>query len=146
MFNPDFKEFVELLVKNQVEYLVVGGYAVSIHGYPRYTGDLDIWINPTQNNAEKVLSCINEFGFSSFELTDKDFTKEYGIVQLGYPPVRIDIINSIDGVNFEECFQKKSIINIDDLSVNFISLEDLITNKKNTARPRDIDDVENLSK
>lgn len=146
MFNPDFKEFVQLLIKNQVEYLIVGGYAVSIHGYPRYTGDLDIWINPTKNNAEKVLACINEFGFSSYELTDKDFTKEYGIVQFGYPPVRIDIINSVDGVNFEECFQKKSIIEIDGLPVNFISLEDLITNKKTTARPRDIDDVENLSK
>lgn len=146
MFNPDFKEFVQLLVKNQVEYLVVGGYAVSIHGYPRYTGDLDVWINPTKSNAEKVLTSIHEFGFTSYDLTEKDFTKEYGIVQLGYPPLRIDIINNLDGVNFEECFQKKSIIEIDDLPVNFISLEDLIINKKTTARPRDIDDVENLSK
>jgi predicted nucleotidyltransferase len=146
MFNPDFKEFVELLVKNQVEYLVVGGYAVSIHGYPRYTGDLDIWINPTEKNAEKILACINEFGFSSYKLTKKDFTKEYGIIQFGYPPVRIDIINNVDGVNFDECFLRKSIIDIDGLSVNFISLEDLITNKRTTARPRDIDDVENLSK
>lgn len=146
MFNPDFKEFVQLLIKNQVEYLIVGGYAVSIHGYPRYTGDLDIWINSTDSNAQKVLSCIKEFGFSSSELTESDFTKKYGIIQLGYPPVRIDIINNVDGVNFEECFQKKSIIEVENLQVNFISLEDLITNKKTTARPRDIDDVENLSK
>lgn len=146
MFNPDFKEFVQLLIKNQVEYLIVGGYAVSIHGYPRYTGDLDIWINSTDSNAQKVLSCIKEFGFSSCELTESDFTKKYGIIQLGYPPVRIDIINNVDGVNFEECFQKKSIIEVENLQVNFISLEDLITNKKTTARPRDIDDVENLSK
>lgn len=146
MFNPDFKEFVQLLIKNQVEYLVVGGYAVSIHGYPRYTGDLGIWINSTKNNAEKVLTCINEFGFSSSELTEKDFTREYGVVQIGYPPVRIDIINNVDGVTFENCFKKKSIIEIDGLPVNFISLEDLITNKKTTARPRDIDDVENLCK
>lgn len=130
MFNPDFKEFVQLLIKNQVEYLVVGGYAVSIHGYPRYTGDLDIWINPTKNNAEKVLTCVNEFGFTSYELTEKDFTKEFGIVQFGYPPVRIDIINNVDGVDFEKCFQKKIIIEIDDLQVNFIGLEDLIINKK----------------
>ena len=146
MFNPDFKEFVQLLIKNQVDYLIVGGYAVSIHGYPRFTGDLDIWINPIKPNAQKVLYCIKEFGFSSVELSENDFIKKYGIVQLGYPPVRIDIINNVDGVNFQECFQKKSIIEIENLQVNFISLEDLITNKKTTARPRDIDDVENLSK
>lgn len=146
MFNPDFKEFVQLLNKNQVEYLVVGGYAVSIHGYPRYTGDLDIWINPTKSNAEKVLSCVNEFGFSSYGLTEKDFTKEFGIVQFGYPPIRIDIINNVDGVTFKECFKKKLVIEIDELLVNFIGLEDLIKNKKTTARPRDIDDVDNLSR
>lgn len=146
MFNPDFKEFVQLLVENQVEYLVVGGYAVSIHGYPRYTGDLDIWINPTPENAKKVLVSLNEFGFSSYNLMEKDFTREYGIVQLGYPPIRIDIINTVDGVNFGECFQRKSVINIDGMHVNFISLEDLIKNKKTTARPRDIDDIENLTK
>jgi len=139
MFNPDFKEFVQLLIKNQVEYLVVGGYAVSIHGYPRYTGDLDIWINPTPKNSVKVLDCLNE-------LTENDFIKEYGIIQLGYPPVRIDIINTLDGVTFDECFQNKSIIEIDGLSVYIISLNDLIKNKKTIARPRDIDDIENLTK
>jgi len=146
MFNPDFKEFVQLLIKNQVEYLVVGGYAVSIHGYPRYTGDLDIWVNPTVKNSAKVLDCLNEFGFSSLELTENDFIKEYGIIQLGYPPVRIDIMNTLDGVKFDECFQNKSIIEIDSLPINFISLNDLIKNKKTTARPRDIDDIENLTK
>ena len=146
MFNPDFKEFVQLLIENQVEYLVVGGYAVSIHGYPRYTGDLDIWINPTPENAKKVLVSLNEFGFSSYNLMEKDFTREYGIIQLGYPPIRIDIINTVDGVNFRECFQRKTVINIDGMHVNFISLEDLIKNKKTTARPRDIDDIENLTK
>lgn len=146
MFNPDFKEFVQLLIKNQVEYLVVGGYAVSIHGYPRYTGDLDIWINPTVKNSVKVLDCLTEFGFSSLELNENDFIKEYGIIQLGYPPVRIDIMNTLDGVTFDECFQNKSIIDIEGLPVNFISLNDLINNKKATARPRDIDDIENLTK
>jgi predicted nucleotidyltransferase len=145
MFNPDFKEFVQLLIENQVEYLVVGGYAVSIHGYPRYTGDLDIWINPTPDNAKKILVCLNEFGFSSYELTEKDFTKEYGVIQLGYPPVRIDIINTVDGVNFGDCYQRKSEVEIDCLPVNFISLKDLIKNKRTTARPRDIDDIENLT-
>jgi len=125
---------------------VVGGYAVSIHGYPRYTGDLDIWVNPTLKNSVKVLDCLNEFGFSSLELTENDFIKEYGIIQLGYPPVRIDIMNTLDGVTFDDCFKNKSIIEIDSLPVNFISLNDLIKNKKATARPRDIDDIENLTK
>jgi len=146
MFNPDFREFVKLLIKNQVEYLVVGGYAVSIYGYPRYTGDLDVWINPTPKNSIKILVCLNEFGFSSLELTENDFIKEYGIIQLGYPPVRIDIMNTLDGVSFDECFQNRSIIEIDGLPVNFISFNDLIKNKKTTARPRDIDDIENLTK
>lgn len=146
MLNPDFKEFVKLLIKNQVEYLVVGGYAVSIHGYPRYTGDLDIWINPTPKNASLVVQTIDEFGFSSFELKEEDFTKQYGIIQLGYPPVRIDIINTIDGVEFNECYSRKAVFDIDGLKVNFIKLEDLIKNKKATARPRDIDDIENLTK
>lgn len=146
MLNPDFKEFVKLLIKNQVEYLVVGGYAVSIHGYPRYTGDLDIWINPTPQNASLVVQTINQFGFSSFELKEEDFTKQYGIIQLGYPPVRIDIINTIDGVDFNECYARKAVFDIDGLKINFINLEDLIKNKKTTARPRDIDDIENLTK
>lgn len=146
MLNPDFKEFVKLLIKNQVEYLVVGGYAVSVHGYPRYTGDLDIWINPTPKNASLVVQTIDEFGFSSFELKEEDFTKQYGIIQLGYPPVRIDIINTIDGVHFDECYARKAVFEIDGLKINFIKLEDLIKNKKATARPRDIDDIENLTK
>lgn len=146
MLNPDFKEFVKLLIKNQVEYLVVGGYAVSIHGYPRYTGDLDVWINPTPQNASLVVQTIDDFGFSSFELKDEDFTKQYGIIQLGYPPVRIDIINTIDGVGFTECYARKAVFDIDGLKINFINFEDLIKNKKTTARPRDIDDIENLTK
>lgn len=146
MFNQDFKEFVRLLTENQVEYLVVGGYAVTVHGYPRYTGDLDVWINPTKTNAQNVLSCINDFGFSSYGLTENDFIKEDGMVQIGYPPIRIDIINNIDGVVFEECYKNKTIIEIENFPVNFISLIDLIKNKKTTARPRDIDDIENLTK
>src|ERR1035437_685998 len=98
MFSQDFREFVELLNKNKAQYLIVGGYAVGFHGYPRYTGDLDIWLNPTQANAEKVVLAVNEFGFSSYGLTKEDFTKENNVVQLGYPPLRIDLLTQIDGV------------------------------------------------
>lgn len=94
MFSQDFKEFIELLAKNKVEYLIVGGYAVGIHGYPRYTGDLDVWVNPTEQNSTLVLNAVDEFGFSSFKLTQNDFSKPGNVIQLGYPPLRIDLITS----------------------------------------------------
>lgn len=145
IFNKDFKEFVELLIKNKVEYLIVGGYAVGVHGYPRFTGDLDIWINKSDENAKRILNCINEFGFSSYNLTLSDFTRNGSIIQLGYPPVRIDIINHVDGVEFSECYKNKKIVLVSNLEIYFIGYDDLIKNKKATSRPRDIDDIENLS-
>lgn len=144
IFNQDFKDFVKLLTENKVEYLIVGGYAVGVHGYPRYTGDLDIWINNSDENAKRILKCVNDFGFSSYNLKLTDFTKDGRIVQLGYPPIRIDIINLVDGVKFSECYKNKKIVKIDDLDVNFIGYDDLIKNKKATSRPRDIDDIQNL--
>jgi predicted nucleotidyltransferase len=145
MFSRDFREFIELLIKNKAEYLIVGGYAVGIHGHPRYTGDLDIWLNPTPQNAELILKSVNEFGFSSFNLSQSDFTKAGNVIQLGYPPLRIDLLTEIDGVAFEECFKNRKEVLIEDLKVNFISHDDLLKNKKATGRPRDIDDIENLS-
>ncbi len=144
MLSQDFKEFVKLLIDHKVEYLIVGGYAVGIHGHPRYTGDLDIWINPTLENANKVVKCVNEFGFGSFNLTSQDFIKEGNVIQFGYPPLRIDILTSIDGVNFSDCILNKKDVEIDGMLVYFIGLTDLLKNKKETGRPRDIDDIENL--
>jgi len=144
MFSPDFKEFVQLLINNKVEYLVVGGYAVGIHGHPRYTGDLDIWLNPTEENANKILTSLNEFGFSSFGLSHSDFCKEGTIIQLGYPPLRIDLLTSIDGVTFEECYKNRKEVEIEDIIVYFIGYNDLIKNKKESGRLRDLDDINNL--
>jgi predicted nucleotidyltransferase len=144
MFSQDFKEFVELLIKNKAEYLIVGGYAVGIHGHPRYTGDLDIWLNPSDENAKRILACVNEFGFSSYGLTYLDFTKEGNVIQLGYPPLRIDLLTQIDGVTFNECFKNRIEILIDELKVNFIGYDDLIKNKKESGRLRDLDDLDNL--
>jgi predicted nucleotidyltransferase len=144
MFSQDFKEFVELLIKNNVEYLIVGGYAVGIHGHPRYTGDLNIWLNPTTENAKNILLSVNQFGFASFGLTVDDFTKEGNIIQLGYPPLRIDLLTQIDGVYFEECYLNKIEIEIDNIRVNFIGYKDLIKNKKESGRLRDLDDINNL--
>jgi len=145
ILNPDFKDFVKLLTENKVEYLIVGGYAVGIHGYPRYTGDLDIWINDTTENARLVLKCVEDFGFASYNLAVSDFTKPGNIIQLGYPPVRIDIINQADGVNFDECYKNKKDVTADDITLYFIGYDDLLKNKKTTSRPRDIDDIENLT-
>ena len=144
MFSQDFREFIELLIKNKAEYLVVGGYAVGVHGHPRYTGDLDIWLNATPLNAERILQSVNEFGFSSFKLTQEDFTKPGNVIQLGYPPLRIDLLTEIDGVTFKECFRNRKEVTIDDLTVNFIGYEDLLKNKKESGRPRDIDDIDHL--
>jgi hypothetical protein len=144
MFSQDFREFVELLIKHKVDYLIVGGYAVGIHGYPRYTGDLDIWLNNTPENADKILKVVNEFGFSSYGLTATDFTKPENIIQLGYPPLRIDLLTHIDGVSFDECFPNRKEVVIESLTVNFISYHDLLKNKKASGRNRDKDDIENL--
>ncbi len=144
MFSQDFRDFVQLLIKNDVDYLIVGGYAVGIHGHPRYTGDLDIWLNPSVENAKRILLAVNEFGFSSYKLAVDDFIKEGNVIQLGYPPLRIDLLTEIDGVHFDECFKNKLVVDIDDLKVNFISYNDLIQNKKASNRYKDLDDIENL--
>ena len=144
MFSQDFREFIELLIKHKAEYLIVGGYAVGVHGHPRYTGDLDIWLNPSPQNADLILQCVNEFGFSSYGLTQSDFIKQGNVIQLGYPPMRIDLLTEIDGVTFEECYENRKVVVIDDLHVNFIGYEDLLKNKRESGRPRDIDDIDNL--
>jgi len=146
MFSKDFREFVELLIKHNAEYLVVGGYAVGIHGYPRYTGDLDIWLNPTEENAKKILQAVNEFGFSSYKISIRDFTKEGNVIQLGYPPLRIDLLNSIDGVAFRECYANKKVFEVDGFKIDFISYQDLLKNKRASNRPQDIADLDNLSR
>jgi len=144
--EPDFEDFISLLNKYHVEYLIVGGYAMAFHGRPRYTGDLDIWINISESNAEKMLTVLAEFGFSSLLFIREDFLKENIINQIGYPPLRIDILTSIDGVTFNEAFSQKKMIQIDELEVAFIGLSQLIENKKASNRAQDIADIESLKK
>jgi len=145
VFTKDFKEFVELLIKHKVEYLIVGGYAVGVHGHPRFTGDLDVWLKMSTENAAKILSAVNEFGFSSYQLSTEDFLKEGNIIQLGYPPIRIDLLTQIDGVGFDDCYKNKLIVEVSGTGVNFIGYDDLLKNKKASGRHRDFDDLENLS-
>jgi hypothetical protein len=144
MLTPDFREFVELLIKHKVEYLIAGGYAVGIYGHPRYTGDLDIWLNRTEENAIKIIATVKEFGFQSFNLSPQDFLKKENVIQLGYPPLRIDLLTDLDGVSFSECFANKIEVELEGLKVNFIGYADLIKNKTSTGRPIDLDDIENM--
>lgn len=142
--NKDFKEFITLLNSNNVHYLIVGGYAVAFHGHPRYTKDLDVWIWAEPGNAEKLIKVIKEFGFDSLDLLSNDFTTPDTIIQLGYPPNRIDIITGVSGLEFEHCYPKRVEFTIDDIVINFIDLENLKKNKRATGRFQDMADLENL--
>ncbi len=140
----DFREFLQLLNRNNVRYLIVGGYAVAYHGHPRSTGDIDIFIESTKLNAFSILKALDDFGFSELGITKDDLTAEDNIIQLGYPPLRIDILTSIDGLNFQEAWGNRIIEHIDDLSLNIICLNDLLKNKRSTNRKKDEADVEEL--
>ncbi|MDE0318144.1 MAG: nucleotidyltransferase [Candidatus Poribacteria bacterium] len=140
----DFKEFLKLLNSHQIKYLLIGGYAVNYHGYPRTTGDIDIWVAIQQENAEKLVDTLREFGFESAQLTVDLFMKEDQIVRMGIPPFRIELLTTISGVNFEECYLDRITDVIDDVEVQIISLEHLKLNKQASGRYKDLDDLENL--
>lgn len=144
MLNPDFKEFVQSLNASGVRYLLVGGYAVAIHGHPRYTKDLDIWIERSDENAGRVLDAIKAFGFGSLPLTKADFISPDGIVQLGYPPGRIDLINQCSGVDFVECYARRMTVEVEGVPVTVIDLESLKINKRASGRHQDLADLEEL--
>ena len=146
MFSPDFLDFIKLLNKHQVEYMVVGGYAVGLHGYPRYTGDLDIWINISDSNADKMLIALNDFGVKIEGLTKNDFLRENPMsgVHFGREPLRIDILNSIDGVKFEECYSQKQVTKFEGVTIHYIHFKDLKKNKLSTGRSKDKADIEEL--
>ncbi|MBC6109889.1 hypothetical protein H7U22_05590 [Pedobacter sp. CCM 8938] len=145
MLSDDFEDFLKLLNHYDVEYLVVGGYAMAFHGKPRYTGDLDVWINISETNALRMVSVINDFGFASVGFTAEDFSRPNLINQIGYPPLRIDILTSIDGVEFDEAYEVKLKIELDaGVDVNYIGLDELIKNKKSSGRKIDISDVSDL--
>lgn len=143
----DFEDFVKLLNQHKVEYMVVGGYALAFHGKPRHTGDLDIWINISVKNASRMLLVFKSFGMSSMGFKKEDFLKPGYITQIGYPPLRIDILNSIDGVEFNEAVKHMNRIEIEtDLPLNYIGLNDFIKNKKATGRMQDLADIQEISK
>ena len=127
--DRDLREFVESFVANDVRFLIVGGYAVAAHGLPRYTGDLDAWIWVSPTNAERVLRSLEAFGFTGLGLTKDDFIKPDTVIQLGSPPYRIDILTSVEGVEFDDAWSRRVVVSINDLEVPFIGRDDLLANK-----------------
>lgn len=144
MLNKDFKEFAELLNSTGVDYLVVGGYALAAYGHPRYTGDLDIWVRRSSGNAGKLLEALRQFGFGTLGLTEGDFLLPDRVIQLGYPPARIDLLTSKDGVEFDSCFAARVIMDVNGTSLPFIGLDDFRSNKRASGRARDLADLESL--
>ena len=142
----DFEDFLELLNKHKVEYMVVGGYALAFHGKPRHTGDLDIWINITPENAWSMVQVVKEFGMQSLGLEEADFLRPGYITQIGYPPLRIDILNHIDGLEFTEAKKEMQIIETDGLPVRYIGLHDFVRNKLASGRPQDLSDIQEIQK
>ncbi len=146
MFSPDFIDFIETLNNHEVEYMVVGGYAVALHGYPRYTGDMDIWINISEANATKMLIVLKDFGVSIPGLTKDDFLRANPLsgVHFGREPLRIDILSTIDGVKFEDCFPNRQTTQFQGTTINYIHFNDLKKNKLSSGRTKDKADIEEL--
>ena len=143
----DFEDFVKLLNLHVVEYMVVGGYALAFHGKPRHTGDLDIWINISENNADRMLRVLKDFGLSAMGFKNEDFLKPGYISQIGYPPLRIDILNTIDGIEFNDAVKDMNQVEVEkDFIINFIGLNDFVKNKKATGRIQDLADIEEIKK
>jgi len=142
--NKDFREFVELLNSNGVRYLVVGGYAVALHGYPRFTGDFDVWVATDPENAMRLAKVLADFGFAGLKYSAKDFARPGYAIQLGRPPYRIDLLTSIDAVTFSRAYRRRRMVRAGALAIPFISLDDLLRNKRATGRPQDLADVAKL--
>jgi predicted nucleotidyltransferase len=140
-----FKRFIKLLNEHDVKYIILGGQAVIFWGHIRYTGDMDIIIEPSPENAEKLILALLHFGYDVYDFRTEDFTDPESTIQLGVEPDRIDILCSTKGITFEECFQNKVVVKIEDTSYNFINLDDLLKNKKAVGRPKDIEDINNLT-
>ena len=142
--EKDYEEFLELLNKHNVRYCIIGAFALAFHVRPRYTKDMDIWIEASTDNANRLLIALNEFGFGSLNLAVEDFSTQGNIIQLGYEPVRIDLLTSIKGLKFEDAWKNRVPGPYGKQTVNFIDRQNLIKSKKISNRPQDIADLELL--
>jgi hypothetical protein len=141
---PDFREFLRLLNAHGVEYLLIGGYAVGYYGYPRATNDLDVWIAVHPDNASRMLDALRTFGFPQRDLSPEPFLEENRIVRMGIPPMRIEILTTISGVEFSDCYAERTVAPIDGVDVSLVSLPHLKANKRASGRNKDLDDLEHL--
>jgi hypothetical protein len=144
--NSDFSDLLRILADNNVRYMVIGGYAFMQYAEPRYTKDLDLWISTDATNAEAVYRALQEFGAPLEGMTENDFAEEGFFYQMGVPPVRVDILMGIPGVEFEDAWQRRVQFDFDDLTVIFISKQDLIQAKRASGRPLDLQDADLLAK
>jgi hypothetical protein len=144
ILSQDFKEFLESLNLNEVRSLVIGSYAMAFHNSPRFTKDLDVWLECSPENAKKVLKALVDFGFGTLDLAEADFSTPKRVIQLGYPPQRIDLLTSAAGVDFDECYLRRNTALIDGIQVAYIDIEGLKANKRATGRLQDLADVERL--
>jgi hypothetical protein len=135
---------LKLLNSEKVEYLLVGGYAVGYYGFPRATGDMDIWVASTPENASRIVAALKKFGFSDATLSPEPFLKPEQVIRMGFPPLRIELLTSISGVTFSECFAQRTVGILNDVSINLISLEHLKINKKASGRLKDLSDLQQL--
>jgi hypothetical protein len=140
--QQDFRDLLELFNAHKVEYMIVGGYALAFHGAPRYTGDIDIFIKSDAENAQRILSALDKFGFKSIGLTIEDFENPEKVVQLGVPPVRVDIITSLSGVTWEDAYSGRETGKYGDISVYYIGRKQFISNKRAIGRKKDLADIE----
>ncbi|MBL7661312.1 nucleotidyltransferase [bacterium] len=140
----DWKEFIELLNSNNVDYLVVGAWALAAHGRPRFSGDIDFYVRRSKDNSKKILKVLKEFGFGSLDITEEDLCRAHFVVQLGVEPCRIDIITDISGVEFDEAWAEKFASELDGLKVNFLSSKHLMINKRSAGREKDLRDAADL--
>ena len=142
--HPDFKDFLRQLTSHNVRYLLVGGYAVGYHGYPRATGDMDIWIEMSESNSKKVASAFHDFGMPDEATSEDLFLEKNKVIRIGVPPVRLEVITSASGVDFNECYLNREVVEIDGIPINLISLQDLKKNKRAAGRHKDMEDMEHL--
>lgn len=147
IFNEDFRDFIDALNRHQVEYLLVGGYAVILHGYRRSTGDMDVWVNITLENHKRLLKAFLDFGLPTLDISEDNFLKndEMDVFSFGTPPVCIEILKKVKGCNFDEAFSKSRLFYENGLEIRFIHLNTLIEAKKASGRYKDLDDIEKLS-
>jgi len=146
MLNKHFQDFLGLLEKHHVEYVIVGGYAVGVHGFPRYTGNIDIFVGLSSENAARLVDVFNEFGFASLSLKAIDFLEPDTVVEVGREPMKIQVLTGIDGVTFDRCRSDRMMVNVSGLQVPFIGFESLLANKAASPRSKDRIDLEELTR